>query len=183
MNANDKFEIDYFYHVYNRANGNEVLFKNDDNYNFFLKKYKAFITPYFDTYCYCLMPNHFHFLVKPLNDKSAFLSKNFSNLFNSYAQAFNKQQSRKGNLFMRPFKRKRILDVNYLQNVVIYIHQNPVKAGLSQKNEDWIFSSYYAITSNNASLVKREETISWFDDIDNFKFLHSIKNSFEAEFE
>lgn len=52
------------YHIYNRANGNEQLFLSDDNYRYFLKKYNEYISPIVDTFCYCLMPNHFHFLVR-----------------------------------------------------------------------------------------------------------------------
>lgn len=52
------------YHVYNRANGNEKLFLSDENYCYFLKKYDEYIYPIADTFCYCLMPNHFHFLIR-----------------------------------------------------------------------------------------------------------------------
>jgi putative transposase len=52
------------YHIYNRANGSEKLFLSDDNYRYFLKKYDEYTTPIVDTFCYCLMPNHFHFLVR-----------------------------------------------------------------------------------------------------------------------
>lgn len=131
-----KLEPESTYHVYNRANGSELLFKSDDNYRFFLRKYENYILPIADTFCYCLMPNHFHFLIriKKENELKAFfkakaadptgfenhagknvqdfgnlerlISQQFSNFFNSYAKAFNKQQSRKGNLFMHTFKRK-----------------------------------------------------------------------------
>lgn len=52
-----------YYHVYNRANGFEKIFINDGNYQYFLKKYQIYISPFVTTYCYCLMPNHFHLLV------------------------------------------------------------------------------------------------------------------------
>lgn len=52
------------YHVYNRANGNEKLFLSGDNYSFFLKRYEKYMDEFLDTFCYCLMPNHFHLLVR-----------------------------------------------------------------------------------------------------------------------
>ncbi|MCX2678996.1 hypothetical protein OOZ15_03500 [Galbibacter sp. EGI 63066] len=52
------------YHIYNRANGSEQLFLSDENYWYFLRKYDEYINPVADTFCYCLMPNHFHFLVR-----------------------------------------------------------------------------------------------------------------------
>ena len=57
-------EAGNFYHIYNHANGSENLFRNDENYNFFLRKWSQHIEPIADSYAYCLMPNHFHFLVR-----------------------------------------------------------------------------------------------------------------------
>ena len=193
-----------FYHIYNRANGSEKLFLSDENYRYFLRRYEAFITPVVHTYCYCLMPNHFHFLIevkeegeleeffiknddsksKTLSDladltgleRSTYLSKKlslqFSHLFNSYTQAFNKQHSRKGGLFMRPFKRLRVTDDRYLLNLVRYIHQNPVEAGLSFKPEGWKHSSYGHIINGSSALVDASRVIEWFDDKPNFIFCH-----------
>jgi putative transposase len=120
------------YHVYNRAIGDELLFQSDENYRFFLKQYRKYIFSVADTFAYCLMPNHFHFLLRVKGDEqlllsfiakavgrkltklgfknlsemeqedllSLFVSNQFSHLFNSYSQAYNKQQSRKGSLLI-----------------------------------------------------------------------------------
>lgn len=61
---NIPLEEDRYYHIYNRANGNEKIFVKKDNYRYFMDKYKQHISPIADTYCYCLMPNHFHFLIR-----------------------------------------------------------------------------------------------------------------------
>lgn len=53
-----------YYHVYNRANGLENIFVEERNFDFFLDKWKLYINPIADSYAWCLMPNHFHFLVK-----------------------------------------------------------------------------------------------------------------------
>jgi putative transposase len=58
------FEPEKYYHVYNHGNGNDNIFRNDDNYYYFLRKYGEYLSPILDTYAYCLMPNHFHFLVR-----------------------------------------------------------------------------------------------------------------------
>ena len=52
-----------YYHLYNRSNNNEILFKTTENYLYFLKKYRFYLEPLLDTLAYCLMPTHFHFLV------------------------------------------------------------------------------------------------------------------------
>ncbi len=58
-----------FYHLYNHANGNENLFRNEENYLFFLKKFAFYVNPIADTYAYCLMPNHIHFLIAIKEEK------------------------------------------------------------------------------------------------------------------
>jgi REP element-mobilizing transposase RayT len=187
---------DSIYHIYNRANGNELLFKTEDNYRYFLQKYDSYISLIAETYCYFLMPNHFHFLVRikgendlteNFKDKirkdnhkdqtgfknlSGLVSRQFSNLFNAYSKAFNKQQNRKGSLFIRPFKRKQVTDVQYLKKLVLYIHYNPVEAGLAKNPKYWKFSSYKSFLSKQTTKLKRAEVISWFNDLDNFIYCH-----------
>lgn len=58
------FEPDGFYYIYNHANGNENIFINDDNYQFFLQKFNLYINPVAKKIAYCQMPNHFHFLIQ-----------------------------------------------------------------------------------------------------------------------
>ena len=180
-------EPDKYYPLFNRANGNERIFRNPDNYKFFLKKYKQHISSICDTFCYCLMPNHFHFLIRIKDEYTLkglanfkegitldiFLSKQFSNLFSSYTQALNKQVNRKGSLFMRAFKRKPIEDEAYLIKLVQYIHCKPVEAGLCDKVDEWKYSSYNALVSSKPTLLNRDELLKYFDDLSNFKFLHS----------
>lgn len=52
------------YHVFNHANGFENVFRQEENYRFFLEKYRLYIAPVVETYAYCLMPNHFHLVVR-----------------------------------------------------------------------------------------------------------------------
>ena len=204
-----KLEIlqpDTFYHIYNRANGNEVLFKSDENYLFFLRKYKEYISPICNTYCYCLMPNHFHFLIEIksqtelelfFNQKTSYsitlqgfktleglakqnaisklLSQQFSHLFNSYTQAFNKQYNRKGSLLMHPFKRKKISTQKYLLQLVQYIHHNPVEAKLCNTIQLWDYSSYASLVSDKETLLMRATVIEWFNDLSNFKHVHKTE--------
>ncbi|MDK2979548.1 MAG: REP-associated tyrosine transposase [Bacteroidales bacterium] len=125
-------ESGYYYHIYNHANGSDNLFRSDDNYRFFLKKFKQHVTPIAETYAYCLLPNHFHFLVRIKEEgvirstfpkfqtlekinRNKFISKQFSNFFSSYTQSFNKVNGRKGSLFYKNFKRKRITTEIYLK--------------------------------------------------------------------
>lgn len=172
------------FHIYNRANGDDRLFLSFENYRYFIQKYQEHISPIADTFCYCLMPNHFHFLVRIKTEDELMAafpkfktveklpSKSFSNLFSSYTQAFNKQQGRMGSLFMKNFKRKKISDKDYLYNLIKYIHYNPIEARLCTIPEEWRYSSYNTLINDEPTFLKRDETISWFEDKINFKEFH-----------
>ncbi|MES2591369.1 MAG: hypothetical protein V4608_05760 [Bacteroidota bacterium] len=73
MSKTIPLEPDHFYHIYNHSNGKDNLFLSEANYRYFLEKFKEYISPISETYAYCLMPNHFHFLIK-LNDETSIFS-------------------------------------------------------------------------------------------------------------
>ncbi|MBK6930487.1 MAG: transposase [Saprospirales bacterium] len=115
------FEPNVIYHIYNQGNNRQRIFFNDENYLFFIKKMREFLLPHAEILCYCLMPNHFHWLVfvrevrvahsvgvtsshadtpmRPLNDSIGILLR-------SYTRAINKQENRIGALFREKTKAK-----------------------------------------------------------------------------
>jgi putative transposase len=76
---------------------------------------------------------------------------------------------------MKNFKRKHITDKSYLLKLVHYIHHNPIEADLCENPSDWKFSSYNSILSNKETLINRNEVLLWFNDAENFKFIHKSK--------
>jgi putative transposase len=96
----------------------------------------------FETLAYYLIPNHFHFLVKikPTFSNEQVV-KSFADFQNSYTKSINKAFSRKGSLFQRKFKRKKINSENYFSQIIIYIHSNPVKHELTKSLFGWKYSS------------------------------------------
>ncbi len=152
------FEDGKIYHIYNMGNYSQQVFFNDENYLYFLRKYRAEVSPYCMTLSYCLMPNHFHFLILAteksekylVKTKIQMLSRKFGNLLSSYSQAINKQQKTKGSVFRQRTKAKSLSQFityptrkqNYLLTCFLYIHQNPVVSGIVDKPEQWAFSSY-----------------------------------------
>ncbi len=60
----EKLQPNRTYHIFNHANGFENIFTEDENYRFFIDKYKQYILPIAETYAYCLLPNHFHLVVR-----------------------------------------------------------------------------------------------------------------------
>jgi len=167
-------ESDYYYHIYNRGNGKVNLFVNEDNYYYFLSLMRKYILPVADIYAYCLLPNHFHFLIR-IKDDVQNPSQAFSNYFNAYSKAFNKQEKRSGSLFQRPFKRIKIDTEDYLRSLLVYIHCNSEIHGITADFSKYIYSSYQTYFSNSPTSIKREVGIGWFNDLENFKFMHENK--------
>ncbi|QSJ14052.1 transposase [Nostoc sp. UHCC 0702] len=133
-------QIGNFYHVYNRGNNRQTIFFERENYVYFLRLIKEhLITNAVDIVAYCLMPNHYHFLVY-LRDET--LSDAMKSLSLSYTKAINKRFNRCGVLFQGRFQSIHVSQTDYLVNLSRYIHLNPVKAGFVQQPEEWEFSSY-----------------------------------------
>lgn len=182
------FTAEHYYHVYNRTNNKENLFNEEKNYYFFLSKYKSYLGDYVDTFCWCLLPNHFHLLiliksedeirknlnVKPLlssieknylaerTNLSVLVVQAFKKLFQSYTLSFNKEYSRSGNLFYRPFKRILVEKDSHFTQAIIYIHANAVKHQLCKDFTKYRWSSWEAIMSDKPTKLCREEMIEWF---------------------
>jgi REP element-mobilizing transposase RayT len=192
------------YHVLNRAVGSEKLFFGDLNYNLFLSRYEKYISPIADTYCYSLLPNHFHFLIGMKDEQTIldhfqllknkvcppqlipeFTMKQFSNFLNSYAKKFNGMYARKGSLFTDYMKRIEIQSDPQFGSTIFYIHKNPVHHGCCPKMEDWKWSSYNTILSNMPTPLLRYEVLEWFGGTKGFLDYHSqpiyLKNAAELE--
>ncbi|MFA9391402.1 MAG: transposase [Prolixibacteraceae bacterium] len=183
------FEVDKAYHIYNRSN--ETVFFSDDNYLYFLKKVNRLIKPYSEILAWCLMPNHFHFLVvansmscelveekhRPITQQ---LAKNIGTLLSSYTRAINKLKHRRGKLFAHNTSAKCLNDqMNneyFLDNCFHYVHQNPVRARLCAHPKDWEFSSYRDYAGiRNGKLVNMELASEMLNnDIDNFEALSKV---------
>jgi REP element-mobilizing transposase RayT len=172
----------YFFHVYKSGNSGENLFRIERNYVYFLSIYEKYISPIADTYCYCLLPNHIHFLIKikeespTSDDGGAPASSAFSNLFSTYTKSFNKFYKRSGSLFEKPFKRSLIEKNNYLFHLAVYIHRNPQRHGLVEDFQDWKYSSYRVIKSESPTRIQKNEVLDWYGGRDGFVDSHSIED-------
>ena len=195
----ENLEPDCFYHIYNRGINGEKIFEEEENYFFFMKKVFEYLNEICDLYAYCLMPNHFHFVIKIKSNKELIEfferknnkinksglhsiqnlpSKQFSKFISCYTQAFNKVYDRHGPLLESPFKRKKLDSEKYLKNVIIYVHQNPID--LKADFRSYKFSSYYTVLSSLKTNLKRVEVIEYFHDLENFIFCHENTIDFEV---
>jgi REP element-mobilizing transposase RayT len=175
------------YHIFNRGTNRENIFREDENYRYILKLYAHHVAPIAETFAYCLMPNHFHLLIRTKSDQevsrqglkpSTRLSKltpasqAFSNLFNAYTLAFNKRYNRTGSLFEHPFHRIAVMSDAYFTRLIAYIHRNPAKHGFTEDFRLWTYSSYAAILSVQPTQVAREKVLTWFDGSAQFRKSH-----------
>ncbi|MGQ1910802.1 transposase [Marinifilum sp. RC60d5] len=178
-------EPDQFYHIYNRGINSCSIFKETSNYEHFLRLYDKYISPVAKTFAWVLMGNHFHLLVyitkpegledlRPL-DINKRINQQFSNLFNAYTKAFNKRYNRTGSLFEHSFRRKIIDSKDYLRQVVLYIHNNPVHHNFCDHPIEYPWSSYLTCISVQTTKLNRDAVIGWFDNQANFKLKHNQK--------
>ena len=115
-------------HITQRAAGKERLFLEENDYLFMLGLLKESVQNYsLNMYAFCFMPNHIHLLFSTTENN---LYATMQNLFSRYAMRFNQKYERKGHLFGGPYRQAVCLDDSYLLAASLYIHLNPVKAGL-----------------------------------------------------
>ena len=160
-----------YYHLYNRSNNNEIVFKEEENYDYFLKKYYLYCAHYFETISYCLMPTHFHSLVHSKSDDAPNIRKSIALLLSGYTKAINKRFHRHGSLFQPRTKAKEITDNAYVMTIISYIHQNPLRAKLVNHLEDWQHSNFRSLIQMRRKEWAAQDNIfsSLFDSAEDFK--------------
>lgn len=190
------FKAGDFYHIFNKSIANFNIFRDEKACQRFIQAlsyYNNFFSPKLNLgkflelekeynpilvcpqdnaivkfISYCLMPDHYHLLIKIL--KEDVFSKYISNVENSFTRYFNLRFNRKGPLWQGRFKAVRIKNNEQLLHVSRYIHLNPTTNNLVKKPEDWLFSSYKLIISNDYFLkdLIKEISISDLKEYQNF---------------
>lgn len=157
---------DGYYHVYNRGVEKRIIFEDEQDYKVFLNYLKGYVTPIdkigikktftlqgltfkgvarqpknysgkIEILVFCLMPNHFHLVIKTLTEDS--LKKFMQSLMTRYTIYFNKKNDRVGSLFQGTYKGVLVSDENYLLHLSRYIHLNPSEI---TNNLESYYSSY-----------------------------------------
>ena len=189
-------EENQFYHIYNRGNDGIDLFYQNRNYVYFLQKYDNYLSDYIDTYAYCLLPNHFHLLVRVKNksnfvvckdrfprpedlqcmNEGEIVSELFRRFFMSYSKSINAQQSRTGSLFQKNFRRKLVNNELYFTSLVYYIHNQLKHHGFEHMDDkDYPWSSYSRFLIDKETKLKKSEVLGWFGGKEDFIKFHSVK--------
>lgn len=199
-----KFRYGHVYHIFNRTNNKETLFRNHENHLRFLNQFVYYIVPIADVFAWTLLPNHFHFLIRIKSseeitdfikslprqfqtksqriflengDISKLSEMEFKRFFTSYAMLYNKMHGRKGNLFNRPFRRVLISENRHFTKAIIYIHANAQKHKLVKDFTDYQWTSFHEIVNKGTTFLLKDELLEWFGGLDDFKNAHVLFNS------
>lgn len=175
-------ETGEMYHLYNHANGNENLFRDDYDYINFLDKLVFHTSHLVYYYSYCLMPNHFHLVCETRAEEELRLlniqhpekaiSRGFANVFSGYAKKINAKYGRMGSLFMQNVGKRQIKDENDFCKVVHYVHANPVHHGFVNHISEWQHSSYTALLEDRAPWLHKKKVLEYFGNIHHFIAYH-----------
>ncbi|CAN5870911.1 hypothetical protein BH11BAC4_BH11BAC4_15570 [soil metagenome] len=186
----DTFIENEIYHVYNRTNNKEVLFKTEEDRYGFLNRFDHYTSPFLDTFSWNLLPNHFHLLIKVKSFEviTAFLKSKhikelcstekkflkqkvtihdlidnvFQRFLISYTMKFNSRHERKGNLLHRPFKHVLVNKAAQFTQTAIYINANAQKHKIVADFTKYKWSSYHTILSDKQTKLLRTELLEWF---------------------
>lgn len=162
------FEENAFYHVYNRGVKKQQIFLENRDYKRFLDKAVEYKKKYpVKIISFCLMPNHFHFLIQQLSNGA--ISNFFSNLCNSHSKYYNIKYESVGSLFQGRFKAKKIDSDEYLIHLSRYIHLNPTSLlksagkGLFDQLQSYSWSSLpLFLSASSNDLVDTNDVLTYF---------------------
>jgi|688.fasta_scaffold298419_2 putative transposase len=178
------------FHIYTRGIDKKPIFLSDKHYRSFLWKYQKKVSPYVDTFAFCLLGNHFHLLIrvktyqeidkltdlkllpKPKGSVGLFISRLLGNIMNSHAQMFNRATDRTGGLFESPFRRKPVESLMYLTHLIKYIHLNPVKHEIYGNYEFYPYSSYHEYLKFKPRIINKCEGLNFFGNLEIFEKFH-----------
>lgn len=131
-----------YYHMYNRGAGRQSIFRTDEDYwraLVLIKKISKLCK--ITVIAYCLLPNHYHWLVR--QDGVAPVNLLAQRVFGSYARTFNNRHGRSGTLFEDRFDAKLVDTNEYLHHLCYYIHANPVRHTIATAPDLWVYSNYH----------------------------------------
>ena len=129
-----------WYHALNRGNRREAVFHKDGDYAAFVEAMiDARVRLPVDVLGYCLMPNHFHLVLRPKGDGD--LGRWMQWLLTAHARRYHRHYGTSGHVWQGRFKAFPTQDDDHLVAVLRYVERNPVRAELVARAEDWAWSS------------------------------------------
>lgn len=189
------------FHVYNRTNNKECMFRTILDRLRFLEQLKRFVRPFCHILSYNLQYNHFHLLIETFTKEkitstldedviaslpvvctelfyaeednvAEILCNRFSAFFNSYTGVFNHIHGRKGNFFVRPFCRVFVESEIHFKNAVFYINNNSVWHGQLKNLYADEWSSYHDVITKEFGLIDFPKLMDYFGGENSYKLFH-----------
>lgn len=133
------------YHIIMRGINRQIIFEDTEDYIQFLESLtRQKETSGIQIYAYCLMSNHVHLLMKEGNED---LGTVFKRIGSSYVYWYNWKYNRRGHLFQDRYRSEAVEDDGYFLTVIRYIHNNPIKAGITKELSEYRWCSYNEYTN------------------------------------
>lgn len=149
----------FFFHVMTQGINKSFIFEKEKDIKYYLKIMNQTKEKYnVEIIAYCIMNNHVHLLLK--TEQTEKLSKFMHMLNTKYAIYYNKKYNRVGYVFRNRYKSEGIYTNNHLYNCIQYIYNNPVKAGICLKPEEYNYSNY---KENKLKLNEKEKDYNFID--------------------
>jgi putative transposase len=151
------------YHIMLRGANRQEIFHDDEDCRTFLEIfYKYKLISNIRVYSWCLMNNHVHLLIKEGEEDISITMKRIEVSFVLY---YNRKYRTTGHLFQDRFRSENVEDYHYLFTVIRYIHQNPLKARMVNRNDQWQWSScreYYCMKQKPGKLTDLQSILELF---------------------
>src|SRR4051812_14079060 len=142
------------YHALNRGNRRDAVFHKPGDYDAFVSALaEARRRLPLDILGDCLMPNHFHLVVRPAGDGD--LGRWMRWLLTTHAQRYHRHYGTSGHVWQGRFKAFPVQDDDHLATVLRYVERNPLRAGLVARAEDWAWSSLVGWLAGDPLLWRR----------------------------
>jgi putative transposase len=166
---NSDFKEGMIFHIFNHSIDDLRLFYNEEDYEYLLQAFVKRINKIpAGVFSYCLMPNHYHFLIR--QESACELYRLFNYTFISYTKYYNKRYNRKGPIFRSPLQHKMANTKAYIIKLSKYLHMNPVYANLVDKPENWPYSNYLEwINERKSELFVPDIRLKYFPDPQKYK--------------
>ncbi|PIR43037.1 hypothetical protein COV24_04810 [candidate division WWE3 bacterium CG10_big_fil_rev_8_21_14_0_10_32_10] len=196
------FAENEIYHIYARGVNKIPIYSKEKDYKFFLYLLKKYLTPGYrekivigeqvvykeidsvagkaELYCYTLIPNHFHMIIKNISvDGITLLSRR---VFTTYSNYYNKEQKREGNLLQGSYRAIHIESEQQFINSSIYTHINSYKHKLVKKVKDYPYSSYHNyLTNTKLPWLTLDKSLLEDIDYNNIESYYHIAEEYEEK--
>lgn len=164
------------YHICTRSNGDDLLFRDNDDYLYFKQVMHKRLTHAWEIISWVMVPNELHMIVRIKDfesEKPISHPHLLGNVLNGYVQHYNRKYGRQGSLLNRSFRRKLVKNNEELKNVICLVDNLPVARELVSECGDWKYGSYYEFKTSSFASKVAKKVVGKFNDVIDYITHHS----------